>query len=211
MIYDLIVKDKIQTLRQEAGRHRQIKLARRLWKSPKPMTAVRPAMPGDESTIIELGKTLLPAAHIGSLATDDMNIFVDNTFNYPRISQELTDPNVRYGLVEDGRSPIGMVKMSRGLPPAANLGRRPVELSRLYVQPKWIGKGAGSRLMQWTLNQMAMQGFDICWLLVWTGNVNAQNFYQRWGFSIADTVTLSIGQSQVQMNLMSQSLKNKAW
>jgi ribosomal protein S18 acetylase RimI-like enzyme len=44
------------------------------------------------------------------------------------------------------------------------------------------GKGIGSKLMRWTLDQFERQGIDCCWLLVQRSNLRGVNFYTRFGF-----------------------------
>lgn len=44
------------------------------------------------------------------------------------------------------------------------------------------GKGVGSKLMKWTLDQFEREGIDFCWLVVQRDNLIGINFYTRFGF-----------------------------
>ncbi len=168
----------------------------------KTAVSIRRATHADAATIAEMGSRLLPVAHPGALPPADMNLYLNQSFNVNQITQELRDPAARFLLAEFGRRAAGMVKISPATPPVAGLGRRPVELSRLYLNPGWIGKGVGSALMRHALTAAAGAGYDVCWLSVWTKNDRAQAFYRRWGFARCDTVHYPIGRSEIAMLVM---------
>lgn len=50
------------------------------------------------------------------------------------------------------------------------------------------GKGIGSRLMGWTLDQYKQQGIHFCWLTVQSDNQRGIEFYQRFGFRIHEAM-----------------------
>jgi ribosomal protein S18 acetylase RimI-like enzyme len=58
------------------------------------------------------------------------------------------------------------------------------------------GRGIGSQLMRWTLDQFEREGIDFCWLMVQRGNLRGVNFYMRFGFwtykSTADGDTIMV-------------------
>lgn len=56
------------------------------------------------------------------------------------------------------------------------------EIEQFYLAPAAIGKGLGSRLMDFVLNELAEKGFKYAVLFVMEGNRRAIRFYERNGF-----------------------------
>lgn len=168
--------------------------------------SIRRATTADAQIIAEMGHRLVAAAHAGALPTMDMNRYLRQAFNLPQVKDEMRQPGSSFFLAEENRNVGGMVKISAGFPPVAGLGQRPVELSRLYLNPNWIGKGVGTALVQHVLSQAKNTGHDICWLMVWTGNHRAIKFYRRWQFAIADKINYPIGHSILPAYLMLRTI-----
>ncbi|HET9213085.1 MAG TPA: GNAT family N-acetyltransferase [Thermoanaerobaculia bacterium] len=64
------------------------------------------------------------------------------------------------------------------LPPDA----RATELTRLYVQRPFLGKGIGKELLARAETLAAEEGAEILWLTAWTGNTHALRFYEARGY-----------------------------
>jgi GNAT superfamily N-acetyltransferase len=162
----------------------------------------------DAVTIADMGTRLLPAAHRGALPAADMNQYLYKSFQLAAVRAELKKPTTHFWLAEHGQATVGMLKMNPAQPPIAGLGKRPVELSRLYLEKDWIGKGVGSALMEYGQTWAAQGKHDICWLMVWTGNQKALAFYRRWGFEVAGTMNYQVGQSTLPAYVMISNLEN---
>ena len=168
----------------------------------KPAVTIRRATTADASTVANMGRRLLPAAHQGALPPADLNLYVQKSFTLAYVAKELQHPNVNFWLAEIGREAAGMVKMEPALMPGTGWCENPIELSRLYLESQWIGQGVGSTLMRHALKQAAQAGHDICWLMVWSKNYRAIDFYRRVGFNLADTLHYPVGQSFLPAHIM---------
>ena len=168
--------------------------------------SIRSATAADAHIIAEMGHRLVAAAHANALPATDMNRYLNRAFNVFQVKDELRQPDNCFYLAEENQNVAGMVKISAGFPPVAGLGQRPVELSRLYLNPNWIGKGVGTALVQHVLSQAKSTGHDICWLMVWTGNHRAIKFYRRWRFAIADKINFPTGHSNLPAYLMLRTI-----
>jgi diamine N-acetyltransferase len=78
---------------------------------------------------------------------------------------------------------LGFAQLTHGqthplLPPEA----RATELSRLYVQRPFLGKGLGKELLARAETLAAEEGADLLWLSAWTGNTAALRFYEGRGY-----------------------------
>lgn len=59
----------------------------------------------------------------------------------------------------------------------------PVEIVRLYVQPRFAAQGIGTALLEQVEAQEAGTGADVAWLTAWSGNHRALRFYERRGYA----------------------------
>jgi ribosomal protein S18 acetylase RimI-like enzyme len=78
---------------------------------------------------------------------------------------------------------LGFAQLTHGqthslLPPDT----RAAELTRLYVQRPFLGKGIGKELLARAETLAAEQGTEILWLTAWTGNTHALRFYEARGY-----------------------------
>lgn len=71
-----------------------------------------------------------------------------------------------------------------------------IELHRLYVLKAHHGQKIGAALMQKAFDAAQAQGAKAMYLGVWSGNINAQNFYRKYGFEkIGEYDYLPIGKA----------------
>ncbi len=56
------------------------------------------------------------------------------------------------------------------------------EVISIYLLPGYIGKGYGKILMEATLSELKMQGYENVFLWVLEENIRARGFYERFGF-----------------------------
>jgi ribosomal protein S18 acetylase RimI-like enzyme len=85
-------------------------------------------------------------------------------------------------------------------------GPDPIELVRIYVDPRAIGTGLGARLMSASLDEAAAQGAQTIWLGVWEKNIRAIRFYERWGFTKVGEKTFVLGSDPQTDHVMARGL-----
>lgn len=81
------------------------------------------------------------------------------------------------------------------------MGPKPVELARIYLEDKVIGRGYGAALMQACLEAAREGGYETVWLGVWAENDRAIRFYEQWGFSLVGSHAFAFG-GEVQTDLV---------
>ncbi|HPP36321.1 MAG TPA: GNAT family N-acetyltransferase [Clostridiales bacterium] len=57
-----------------------------------------------------------------------------------------------------------------------------IEIWRIYLKPEYIGKGFGTVLMEWGLEELRKKGYKQAVLWVLEDNHRARKFYERHGF-----------------------------
>lgn len=105
---------------------------------------------------------------------------------------ELTDPRfaVRLGFVEGVNA--AYVKLG---PPSLPFTppRDSIELRQFYVLKPWQGAGLAPEMMDWVLAEARRRGAAEVYLSVFTENIRAQRFYDRYGFEAVGRYDFMVG------------------
>lgn len=170
---------------------------------------LRPATPGD-------------AAALSVLAQET---FCDTFNHYPpqdraaHLSQYYT-PHIFASQIASGDTKIWLAEAAGALIAYAQIGayKLPlaapvlpaVELYKLYVHRAWKGQKIGSAMMGKTFAIAEAQDAKAVYLGVWEGNMNAQQFYVRYGFKkIGEYDYPPIGRIVDREWIMMRELENK--
>ena len=142
-------------------------------------------------------------AHHPKNAPDDLAHYMRQAFNVEQISVEITDENSVFLIAEIDDEPAGYAKIIFGSTEPGITALRPVELSRLYSQQKYLGFGIGPALLEACFSRAKELDCDVMWLGVWEFNPRAQRFYEKNGFRIVGSHTFQLG-SDPQTDLLMQ-------
>jgi ribosomal protein S18 acetylase RimI-like enzyme len=166
---------------------------------------IRAAGTGDAKPLTDLSYTTFwdAFAHHPKNAPDDLAHYMRQAFSVEQISQELTDPKSVFLVAEIEGELAGYAKLAFDNTEPDIVAEWPVELSRLYSQQKFIGKGVGQALMDACIELAKKQGRDVIWLGVWEFNPRAQRFYEKNGFTTVGSHTFVLG-SDPQTDLLMQ-------
>lgn len=166
---------------------------------------IRQAISEDAKPLTDLAYTTFWdafAAHPKN-APDDLNHYMRQAFNLEQITAELVDKKNIFLLAEIESELAGYSKLILDNIEPGVIATRPVELSRLYSQQKFLGKGVGQTLMDACFDRAKQDGRDVMWLGVWEFNPRAQRFYEKNGFRIVGSHTFLLG-SDPQTDLLMQ-------
>ena len=164
---------------------------------------IRPADPGDNFLLAELGRRTFYDAFARDNTPEDMVAYLEASFSPQKQAQELADPMSHFLVADVDGAAVGYARLRLGEPPAVITGRKPVEIVRLYAAKEWIGGGVGATLMSACLSLAAEKGCDTIWLDVWEQNPRAIAFYRKWGFAVVGTQAFQLG-SDLQHDLLMQ-------
>lgn len=118
-------------------------------------------------------------------SAEDLNAFLDKNYNQPVLKRELADQDSETFFYEvDGQ-------------PAAYLTEKQfenaLEIQRIYVRQQFQKLHIGGILMRHALEIAQQQNRDQIWLGVYEHNLNAQGFYQHYGFKRVGQHTFTVG------------------
>ncbi|MEO7674790.1 MAG: GNAT family N-acetyltransferase [Pyrinomonadaceae bacterium] len=166
---------------------------------------IRKATAEDAKSLTDLAYTTFWdafAAHPKN-APDDLNHYMRQAFSLEQITAEFTDEKSIFLLAEIEGELAGYSKLIIDNIEPGITARLPVELSRLYSQQIFLGKGVGQTLMDACFERAKNDGRDVMWLGVWEFNPRAQRFYEKNGFRVVGSHTFLLG-SDPQTDLLMQ-------
>lgn len=166
---------------------------------------LRLARPADAATLAELGARSFEAKFGHLYRPEDLAAFLGESHGEAKVTREIADPQMQVMLAVEGERLLGFCKlaMAFGWPEHAR-GSRAIELKQLYTDPAATGQGIGARLMDWALGEARRSGADEIQLSVWSGNLGAQKFYERYGFEKVADIHFMVGQQRDEEFLFSR-------
>lgn len=138
---------------------------------------------------------------------EDMDKYLHEKFNQEQLLLELQHPESEFHLVYHADEVIGYLKLNWGNAQTEMKESMGMEIERIYVLKKWIGKGIGKALYGLSLRIAASKGMSYIWLGVWEKNERALTFYQKNGFKAFDQHVFVLGDDHQTDILMKLELK----
>jgi ribosomal protein S18 acetylase RimI-like enzyme len=149
---------------------------------------LRPATEADVAALARLGRDSFVHKFGHLYNSEDLGSFLETAYSESSIARDIADPQREHCLAEAGGNLIGYCKLGLTSSYAEHSdAAQPIDLMQLYTDPEMTGRGIGARLMDWALAEAQQREADAILLSVYSENLAAQRFYQRYGFrKIAD-------------------------
>jgi ribosomal protein S18 acetylase RimI-like enzyme len=157
------------------------------------MISVRLAQTGDHEILADLGRRAFQEAFGRFHDPDDMQAYLDLSFNHETIRIALTYPENTFLIAFWDDEPVGYAKLKRGPAPAELQGYKSIQMERIYALQDYIGKKVGKELMTASLKIASAEKFEKIWLGVWEQNHTAVAFYKKWEFEVIGNRQFEIG------------------
>lgn len=114
---------------------------------------------------------------------EDLQAHLASSYNVPRQTMELTDPNIATLLAFQAETLLAYAQVRCQNPPPCVTQARPIELHRFYIDHRVHGQGVAQHLMAAVhAAAYAFHGRHL-WLSVWERNPRAIAFYKKEGFA----------------------------
>lgn len=143
--------------------------------------------------LAEMGARMFAASFGAYNSPEDMQSYLEKSFNQAAIHAELQSGSTKYLQVIFSEKVIGYAKVYPNAPPIDLDCTKPVELGRIYIDLNYANRGYGSQLLAACLRTAKELGGDTLWLGVWERNEQAIRFYKRWGFEIVGEMEFVLG------------------
>ncbi|WP_309621383.1 GNAT family N-acetyltransferase [Novosphingobium sp.] len=158
-------------------------------------TILRAATPADIPALSALAIDAFKAKFAALYSAEDLATFLAEALEQGPVAAEMANPARVYQLAEvDGRL-MGFAKigLTCGFPDHAR-GHKAMELKQLYTAADATGMGIGGALMDWAMAQFAARGADEAQISVYSENLGAHRFYERYGFEKVADITFKVGE-----------------
>ncbi len=116
------------------------------------------------------------------LDQDFIKAYIAKTFSEEVIAEELADEEIIYIIPEIESEVCGFLRLLPNSTRENVSGRKPFQISRIYLRKKFWGKKLGSELMERSIEEAIKHNSDVIWLSVWQHNKRAINFYKKFDF-----------------------------
>lgn len=146
------------------------------------MVILHDAVPGDAALLAALAERTFRDAFAAANSAADIDAHCASSFGPNRQLAEINDPEWTTLVAADDETLVGFGQLRWSDPPACVSGAKPREISRLYIDKAFHGRGLAAKLMAALLQRAAAAGADVAWLGVWEHNPRALAFYRKSGF-----------------------------
>ncbi|HEY0432657.1 MAG TPA: GNAT family N-acetyltransferase [Chitinophagaceae bacterium] len=167
---------------------------------------IRQATAADAELIADISRETFYETFAADNTPENMEFFLREQLTREMLIDEVTQPWHVFLLVFDGTEVAGYLKMRDSAVPADLLGRKCIEIARIYSVKSKIGKGVGKVLMQAAHEIAKEKGKEVLWLGVWKENQRAIGFYTRWNFEIFGEQDFLLGKDLQKDWLMKKEL-----
>ena len=148
------------------------------------MISVLKATEKDCNSIVSIGKPSVAESHRDSCSAEEMNEFLERTYNNDAISEELSDPNNIYYIIHYNDQPVGFSKIVLNDKHPDIAAENVTKLDRIYLLKEFYGLKLGLGLLNFNIELSRNNNQSGMWLYTWIGNNRAIDFYLKAGFTI---------------------------
>lgn len=149
----------------------------------------------DVEALSHLGRDTFVATFGHLYTCENLDGFLEQVFHHDLIRSELSNPLFQYRVAvdrEQGNQMIGYCKIGPLRVPIVPIGAA-CEIRQLYVRTPYFGRGVAKAMMLWALGECSARGAQEIYLSVWSGNLRAIRFYERFGFTNVGSYDYMVG------------------
>ncbi len=147
----------------------------------------------DLNTLQILGKQTFAETFTETNTAENMNAYLEESFNTKQLTKELSDRNSIFFIAYDKGKGIGYLKVNSGEAQLELKAQNSLEIQRIYVLKEYLGKAVGQLLFEKALTIAREKKIDFIWLGVWEKNPRAISFYKKNGFVEFDKHSFQLG------------------
>jgi ribosomal protein S18 acetylase RimI-like enzyme len=187
----------------------------------------RRATPDDAAQVSRLIGSTWAKFFAYSVSESDLETYLTTLLSEASIRAEIEDPS-KYFLVaeretrlgpgwisnsdsgaterQEGPMIVGVAQINLTTKEQGLLSSSPVEMNRLYIDPKEQGGGLAAILLDSAVQTAKEMKYNGLWLGVWENNARAKKFYEKMGFEERGEHFFWVGESKRRDLVMEKSL-----
>ena len=155
--------------------------------------SLRPVSMSDIHELQNLSRITFAETFSSDNSEDNMDKYLAEAFSIEKLSKEVEDPNSLFYFAVVNSIPVGYLKINKGLIQSGPIGKKSIEIERIYVLREYHGKYVGKTLCDKAIDLSKKEGAEFVWLGVWERNLRAIRFYEKNGFSAFDKHIFKLG------------------
>lgn len=155
--------------------------------------SIRLATTDDAALIADLSRRTFYETFSQFNSRENMDKFMEEQFSTHQLIEEVSMPGNTFLLAYCNDEAVGYVRLRENNNPPELAGLQTLEIARIYVEQRMIGKGIGKTLMQHSIDVARKKVKQYLWLGVWEKNYPAIDFYRAWGFKKFGTHAFILG------------------
>lgn len=134
--------------------------------------------------LTQIGIATFIEPHGKSASKEDVDSYINKTFNEKVFYNELINPENIYHLIYQENEAAGYSKIILNTPNLNITDQNVTKLERLYLLKEYYGKSLAQKLFKFNIELSKQNKQKGMWLTVWIENHRAINFYKKTGFKI---------------------------
>lgn len=131
-------------------------------------------------------------AHLNT--PENMNAYLENTFSHETFIQEYEHPDSEFYIGTQQDRLVAYYKLNFGQAQSEPDYPNSAEIARIYVHPRYKGRGIGKEMVHHARAISARKGLEYLWLGVWEKNPAALSFYEKVGFRAVGDHVFQLGE-----------------
>ena len=148
------------------------------------MTSIVKANGEDFKLLTDIGRISYIESHGSSAKAADINMYLNEKYNYEVFKDELRDPKNIYHIIYHNKQPAGYSKIMFNTPHPNIQIQNVTKLERLYLLKEFYSLKLGVELFNLNLELSKNSNQAGMWLFVWKENHRAVSFYKKIGFKV---------------------------
>jgi ribosomal protein S18 acetylase RimI-like enzyme len=149
------------------------------------------ALPNDVSALQSICREAYAKVFADHWTENGMDLYLEQEFGSNRLVAELEGSDFAYFFIKEEGEAVGFLKMKYRSSPELSEERN-CELEKIYILPKYSGKGIGKMAMSKVIAHAKKSGINLLFLCVIDTNTNAIAFYEKLGFESHSKTRLEI-------------------
>ena len=167
---------------------------------------IRRATFTDAQIISYLGKKTFEETFADLFSDDELNVYLDTTFNIDKLKSSLLKKENIFGILYYPDKPVGYYKIKMGQHFGHLADPQCIQLQKIYVLRDYLDLRLGKEMLNHILSLEEINKYGLMWLVVLHTNDRAIQFYKVFGFEKLKTYHHTIGSRLLEYDLMIKKL-----